>query len=381
MEVLNGKYNSAKVFNCTELDSATRAQIHTLLNNEVSKDSNIVVMPDTHVGKGCVVGLTMTVTDKIMPNLVGVDIGCGVNMTRINAEHIEFQHLDKCIRENVPSGFSIRETPHKFADLTDIDKLKCANAINLDRAYCSIGTLGGGNHFIELDRDDEGNTYLTIHSGSRHLGVEVVEYYLKEGAKVLKEKGITDVPYELTYLTDELKEDYLHDMFIVQDYADWNRRAIRDEICKYMKWYSKNDRDLFVATCVHNYVSDDNACVVLRKGAISSREGERVIIPINMRDGIIIGTGLGNPEWNCSAPHGAGRLFSRKQAKQNFTVSQFKSTMDGVYCSCINPDTLDEAPFVYRDINDILNVIGETVKVDKIIKPIYSFKASETRKW
>lgn len=378
MEILNGKYNYAKVFNCTELDDATRGQIHAFLNNEVSSGSNIVVMPDTHAGKGCVVGMTMTITDKVMPNLVGVDIGCGVTVAKIKAraKDLDFNRLDKIIGENVPSGFKIRQKPHKYGEMFDFDKLYCFKHMNIDRARLSIGTLGGGNHFIEVDKDGDDNLYLTVHSGSRHLGVEIADWYIKQGNEVLKERGV-EVPYELTYVDGPLKVDYLHDVRVATEYAYCNREAIITEITKNMKWGIED-----VYNSVHNYIDfSHHAEGIMRKGAISAEKYKKVIIPINMRDGIILGTGKGNPEWNFSAPHGAGRLFSRKQAKEQFTVNQFKASMEGIHCTCINQGTLDESPFVYRDMDDILNVIHDTVEVEKIIKPIYSFKASETRKW
>ena len=228
---------------------------------------------------------------------------------------------------------------------------------------------------VEVDKDEEGALYLVVHSGSRHLGMEVTEYYLKEGQRVSQMKKQGHAPYDLTCLEGELLEDYLHDLGIVQEFARLNREAMIDEIARGMKW-----KQLDSYTCVHNYVDFSGAVPILRKGAISAKEGEQVIIPMNMRDGIILGTGLGNDEWNCSAPHGSGRVYRRSEVKEHHTVSEFKKAMEGIYSICINKDTLDESPFAYRKIEDMLNVIEETVKIDKIIKPVYNFKAGGSAK-
>lgn len=399
-----GKYAEAKIFVTNNEETAIEVtalnQIKALCHNEVAEGSKIRVMPDVHAGKGCVIGLTMTVGDKIMPNLVGVDIGCGITMMKFTAKKkdLDFNRLDKVIRENIPVGFAVREKPLTVAKnfQGDLEKLHCAEHINMERALLSIGTLGGGNHFIEVDKDDEDNLYLAVHSGSRHLGVEITEWYLKQGQIALKEKGI-EVPYDITYLEGDLKYMYLHDLHIAQEYASLNRFKILTEITSNMKWnYDK------VIMSIHNYVKTefyhnpevdmfDNVIpdhipllldtTILRKGSISANKNEELIIPINMRDGIILGRGLGNEDWNCSAPHGAGRIMSRKKAKESVTVSAFKKEMEGIHCTCVNPDTIDESPFAYRDIEDILEVIGDTIKVEKILKPIYNFKASETRKY
>ena len=250
--------------------------------------------------------------------------------------------------------------------------------INASKANRSIGTLGGGNHFIEVDKDDEENIYLVVHSGSRHLGMEVADYYLRNGQKEMQAKKQGFASYEMTCLSGHLMEDYLYDIEIIQDFARLNRDAIIESIVKGMKWKVE---DSF--TCIHNYVDfsgalsgdSDRAKPVLRKGAISAKEGERVIIPINMRDGIILGTGLGNPDWNYSAPHGAGRIYKRSEVAEHHTVSDFKKAMNGIHSICINKNTLDESPFAYRSIDDIAKAIGDTVKIDKIIRPVYNYKA------
>lgn len=381
MEIINGTYSSAKIFNTknaeNSIDQYALNQIQALCNNEVSKGSTIRVMPDVHPGMVGTIGLTMTISDKIMPNLVGVDIGCGMLLGRIKEKKVEFQKLDTVIRENIPSGFSIRKNIHRCAEEFDLSKLHCYKHIQESKALLSLGTLGGGNHFIEIDKDNDKNIYVVIHSGSRHLGKEVTEHYLSLGQKYLKEKGI-NIPYELTYLEGDLKESYLHDVEIIQDFAFLNRKIILHELVKGMKW-----KLLEIDECIHNYIdsTDDTLAIynspILRKGAISAKENEKVIIPINMRDGIILGYGLGNKDWNHSAPHGAGRIIKRSEVKSHFTVSSYKSEMKGIYSSCIGSDTLDEAPFAYRKIEDIIDAIKDTVEITNILTPIYNFKAGD----
>ena len=395
---VRGKYNEAKIFTDV-VDNASVSQVIELCNQEFAAGSRTRLMPDIHAGAGCTVGTTMTVRDKIVPNLVGVDIGCGMEVIRIREEYIEPQKLDKLIYEKIPSGFSIRSKPHRFLDMVDLDALCCIDHINRPRAEKSMGTLGGGNHFIEADKDDEGHIYIVVHSGSRRLGLEVAKYYQEEGYKVLnhsddaslqqviaemkragKQKDIektvkklknvkqTAVPRELAYVTGELFERYIHDMKIVQQYAALNRQAMIDEIVKGMKFHAEEQ-----FTTIHNYIDTDN--MILRKGAVSAQKGEKLLIPINMRDGSLICEGKGNEDWNCSAPHGAGRLMSRAAAKQSFTVSEFKKQMAGVYTTSVNKGTLDECPMAYKGMQDILDNIGPTAEVLKIIRPIYNFKA------
>lgn len=379
MEVIQGKYTEAIIFTTenskTSLDQYARAQLQMICNNECSKDSKIRIMPDVHPGKVGTIGLTMTVGDRVMPELIGIDIGCGVTVAKINKGRREWQKLDSCIRENIPSGFSVRSKSHAKADQFDFEKLLCADHINVEKAKRSLGTLGGGNHFIEIDTDEDGGLYAVIHTGSRHLGKEVTEYYLQVGQKALKEAGV-DIPYEMTYLEGALKDAYLRDMEVVQEYAALNREIILSEIIKGMKWKAE---DLF--SSMHNYIASDKQTLswaktpVLRKGAISARKGEKVIIPINMRDGVILGTGLGNVDWNCSAPHGSGRIIRRDSVKNEHSVSEFKASMKGIYSSSISAATLDEAPFAYRPIDEIRQVIGPTVEINKVLKPVYNFKA------
>ena len=370
-----GKYTNAIVYTVENeqfaLDEYARKQLQMICNHPSAEGSIIRVMPDVHPGKVGTIGLTMTVGDSILPSLVGVDIGCGMTMARVKTKGLQFQQLDSVIRDEVPVGPRIRNKEHKYAEKIDLSELRCAKAINARKAELSIGTLGGGNHFIEVDKDEDGDIYLVVHSGSRHLGMEVAEYYLRTGQKEIQMKKQGFASYEMTCLSGELMEDYLHDIKIMQEFARINREAIIESIVKGMKWKLE---DSF--TCIHNYVDFTTGDKpILRKGAISAKEDEKVIIPINMRDGIIIGTGLGNTDWNCSAPHGAGRIYKRSEVAEHHTVSDFKKAMDGIYSICINKDTLDESPFAYRRIEEIAEVIGETVRIDKIIKPIYNYKA------
>ena len=379
MKTIDGTYTSAQIFttenDATAIDDYALAQIRLICDQEASRGSLIRVMPDVHPGKVGPIGLTMTIGEAVLPNLVGIDMGCGMTLFQIKGKKVEGQKLDAVIRDAVPAGFAVRSKPHRLADTFDFGALRCCDHIRTDKAARSLGTLGSGNHFIEVDADDDGSLYLVIHSGSRHLGKEVTEYYLKEGARRLKEAG-QNVPYELTWLTGQLKDDYLHDLQLVQQYASLNRRIMGEELMKGMKWKTLDSWE-----SIHNYVDERPETVsllqspLLRKGAISALTGERVIIPINMRDGILLGTGRGNAAWNCSAPHGSGRIMKREDVKSRFTVSTFKSEMKGIYSSCIGANTLDEAPFAYRPLEDIQSVIGDTVTVDRILRPVYNFKA------
>lgn len=395
---LKGKYGDAKIFTDVA-DEASIAQVIMLLNQEFIKGSRVRLMPDIHAGAGCTVGTTMTITDKIVPNLVGVDIGCGMETVKIREKHIELQKLDKLIYEKIPSGFNIRDKAHRFFKDFPLEELYCYKEINPIRAEKSLGTLGGGNHFIEADKNDQGDIYIVIHSGSRHLGLEVANYYQNEGYNALngsskkdielliadlkaqgKEKSIqkaikalkntktTNIPKQLAYVEGELFDRYIHDMKIVQKFAELNRQAMTEEILKGMKLHPEEQ-----FTTIHNYIDTEN--MILRKGAVSAKEGEKLLIPINMRDGSLICRGKGCEDWNCSAPHGAGRLMSRASAKQSFTVSEFKKQMEGIYTTSVGADTLDECPMAYKGMEDIVDNIGETAEITEIIKPIYNFKA------
>lgn len=397
---IRGKYNEAKIFTDV-VDSASLAQVQELCNQEFTAGSRIRLMPDIHAGKGCTIGTTMTITDKVVPNLVGVDIGCGMETVRVRETRLDLQKLDKLIREKIPSGFSIRDKAHRYADEIDLEELCCAGHVDLLRAAKSVGTLGGGNHFIEVDRDDDGALYVVVHSGSRHLGVEVAGYYQEAGyrelnrtdpasvealtarlkaegrdreirkeLRKLKNLKRTPIPKVLAYVSGELFKQYIHDMKIVQQFAMLNRQAMMDEIVKGMKLHVEEQ-----FTTIHNYIDTDSR--ILRKGAVSAQAGERLLIPINMRDGSLLCVGKGNEDWNCSAPHGAGRLMSRAEAKQSFTVSEFKKQMEQIYTTSVSKATLDECPMAYKGMQDILDNIGPTAEVEKIIRPIYNFKAGD----
>ena len=324
---LNGKYAQAYIM-CDDamenfqVDEVAKSQVKMICDNEVSYGAKIRVMPDVHPGKVGPIGLTMSVGDKILPALVGVDIGCGMLATKLGKIRNDFKKLDTVIRDNIPVGFGLRKDVHTHADRVELKYLKCFSHIRLEKALLSLGTLGGGNHFIELDIAENGEVYIIIHTGSRHLGKEVAEYYMKLGQESLKEKGISDVPFEMTYLCGSLMEDYLHDLKIVEEYAILNRKIIAAEIIKKMKW-----KVIEEISCSHNYVDFSSDQVILRKGAISARIDEKVIIPINMKEGVLLGRGLGNEEWNSSAPHGSGRVLSREAVNSSHTVSEFKKEM------------------------------------------------------
>lgn len=358
-----GEYNKAVIY-ADSMDSGAEGLIRALCNSPSSRGSRIRIMPDVHAGKGCAVGTTMTVTDRIMPGLVGGDIGCGMSVFKVSGKRMEMQKLDKLVHEKIPAGMKIRGRAHRFSEETEVENLLCARHVRKDKAMLSVGTLGGGNHFIEMDKDGEGGFWLVVHSGSRHLGQEVNGYYQDEAFHSSQE----GTPYELSYLTGSLMDDYLHDMAITQDYAEVNRRAIADEIIRGMKL---DVEDTF--STVHNYI--DPETMVLRKGAVSAKAGERLIIPLNMRDGSLICRGKGNDGWNCSAPHGAGRALSRQEAVQSVTLSQFRKEMKGIYSSTVTRETLDESPSAYKPMEEIVNQICDTVDILEAIKPVYNFKA------
>lgn len=407
---LSGKYNTCKIFtdNC---DNETISQLTDLLNQESVKGSKIRIMPDTHAGKGCVIGTTMTLQDKVIPNLVGVDIGCGMLAIKLKEKEIDLKLLDEVINKYVPAGFEIHESPvsRSFAD-------KIIAPVDVDKAFKSLSSLGGGNHFLEIDRDSRGNLWLVVHTGSRHLGIEVCEYYqnrayekLQESAKggslkqlinstiselktAHREKEIskqiekikadyerennTKVPRELAYLTEQDFDDYIHDMQLTQQHAAINRKCIADTIITKMDLHpvSKDccyDEDYF--DTIHNYIDCDN--MILRKGSVSAKLGEWLIIPMNMRDGSLICIGKGNPDWNYSAPHGAGRIMSRSQAKDRVNLDDFEESMKGIYSTSVCESTIDESPFVYKPMQEIIDNIKDTVEIIDIIKPIYNFKA------
>lgn len=399
---VKGKFNTAKIFTDV-IDNASLGQVKSLCDQEFAAESKIRMMPDIHAGAGCTVGTTMTIKDKVVPNLVGVDIGCGMEIVKIRESRMIFQKLDKFIRENIPSGLEVRKTNHKYLIRTNLSDLLCQGNINMARAEKSIGTLGGGNHFIEVDQDSDGALYIVVHSGSRHLGLEVAQYYQEEGYnrlvkqnnsvdesvnKIIEKMKIEGKTTEissflqkvktskkialskmLAYVSGDLFEQYINDMKIVQNYAAVNRQAMIDDIVKGMKLHVEKQ-----FTTIHNYIDINK--MILRKGAVSADKGEIFLIPINMRDGSLICVGKGNEDWNYSAPHGAGRLMSRAEAKNSYTLSEFKKQMQGIYSTSINVSTLDECPMAYKSMADIVDNITPTAEIIKIIKPVYNFKAS-----
>jgi len=386
---LEGKYNTADVFT-DNIDLATEYQIVELLDQYFTRYSKIKIMPDCHKGNGCVIGTTMTITEEIVPNLVGVDIGCGILTAKLIDKEINLEVLDKIIHMYIPSGFNVHKGSINEFSLKNL----FYQGFNQDLVNKSLGTLGGGNHFIEVDKDDEGNLYLLIHSGSRNIGKQVADYYQKLAIQQRKDSYNSDKLFviglskenreedliqerldmiigkpndPLCYLTGDLMEKYLHDMRLIQNFARLNRETIMFEIINRMELEINFDFET-----VHNYIDDR---YILRKGAVSAHNGELLLIPINMRDGSLMCMGKGNPDWNYSAPHGAGRLFSRGDAKRNLTLNEFKKEMEGIYSTSVNLDTLDESPMAYKPMEEIISNIGDTVEIIKVLKPIYNFKA------
>lgn len=396
-------------------------QIKELLTIDVFSNKKIRIMPDVHAGAGCVIGFTGNLGDKVIPNIVGVDIGCGMRILNLGkVQGIDFHAFNEHIRANVPSGMIVREDKFGFKPLVHeemdiyreakklVTELRCYRDLKYsDRINKSIGSLGGGNHFIELDKDDKSNVYLVIHTGSRNLGKQVAEIYqnraikhMTDGAdefeetikrtieeykatgrrselqgvikKMRKSQQKTDpsLPRDLCYVEGEAREDYLHDMRICQRWAILNRKLISLLLLKFFP----NDSVIEEFESVHNYISDDN---IIRKGSISAAKGERCIIPLNMRDGSLLCSGKGNSDWNCSAPHGAGRVLSRTQAYEQIKMEDFEASMVGIYSESVNDFTRDESPMVYKPADEIIANIGDTVAIDTIIRPIFNFKASK----
>ena len=395
-----GQFNTALCYT-GELESAAAAQIKAVCDQPSFADCKIRIMPDVHAGMGCTIGTTMTITDKIVPGMVGVDIGCGMETVRIAQKDIDFAKLDDLIRTKIPCGRDVRKEPHKLNDQIDLTQLRCSPYVDLGRARRSIGTLGGGNHFIEADRGENGDLYVVVHSGSRHIGNEVARYYQDEGRKAfwggarhqvdaavaelkaqgrhreiqptidrLRREHEIAVPRDLAYVEGQLFDDYIHDMKIIQHFATLNRKAMMDVILKGMKL-----KPVEQFTTIHNYIDTDN--MILRKGAVAAYRGQKLLIPINMRDGSLVCVGKGNPDWNCSAPHGAGRLMSRKEAFARLSLEEYRKEMAGIYTTCVDHATLDEAPMAYKGIDEIISHIGPTVDIVQRIIPVYNFKAAE----
>lgn len=385
------------------IEESAKSQINLLLEQEAFKDCKVRIMPDVHAGSGCVIGFTADLGDKVIPNVVGVDIGCGMLWAKFKDKNINLEELDKFIRANIPSGMNVREKALKQP--FELTELRCYRELKNKHHWLekSLGTLGGGNHFIEVDKADNGDLYLVIHTGSRNLGKQVCDIYQKKAieyhsynnefkrerqeliakykaqgksgeiGKALHElqnkyNRQTKLPKDLCYLEGQDREDYLHDMKLCQDWAFYNRMWICSDIDKHFGGTTEGWET------VHNYIGSDN---IVRKGAISAREDELVLIPMNMKDGCLIARGKGNPDWNCSAPHGAGRIMSRMEAKKKLKLEDFTNVMKGVYSTSVCPDTIDEAPMAYKPMDEIIKNIGDTVEIVDVIKPIYNFKAKE----
>lgn len=397
---VKGKYNSAIVMT-DQIEEECVGQLVTLCSQEIFKDSQIRIMPDCHAGKGCVVGFTASIKDRIIPNLVGVDISCSISTYKLDVKEVDFEHLDNVIRKYVPSGMSIRSTVSKLVSdnlKAKIEKVcqEIGDENGYNRHLKSIGTLGGGNHFLELNKDKDGYLWLSVHCGSRNFGKKICDFHQDKAIKVYQDRidakrvfalsqippkerqdwiknhiDSDKLPPELRYLDGEDLDLYVEHMKVAEEFATVNHQVIVHEICSHMDW---NVVDSIFTH--HNYIEFlGNREMIIRKGAISAKKGERVIIPLNMKDGSIVGIGKGNEEWNQSAPHGAGRVLSRGKAKSVLSVEEFQDKMKDVWSSCVSESTLDESPMAYKDMNVIIDAIGETVDIVDRIIPIYNFKA------
>ena len=402
------------------IEPAALNQIYELVKQPAFSDCKVRIMPDVHAGTGCVIGFTADLGEKVIPNIVGVDIGCGMLTAKLGKIDIDYAELDRVIRDYIPYGRNVRDNAIESNLDSDIDNLKCYKHLkNIDRIRCSLGTLGGGNHFIEVDESKDGTKYLIIHTGSRNLGKQVAEYYQNRAIEEMSgkdeleqqcqnlikqykadgrqkeiEKALSElrrkwqnkklnVPKELCYLTGQSRLDYLHDMTICHQFASLNRLRIFLIIARAMGWevasnvaVTHDAPNLFET--VHNYIdfTSNHDTNMVRKGAISAKKGEYVLIPMNMRDGCILGIGKGNEDWNCSAPHGAGRLMSRSMAKDTISLDEYKNSMQGIYTTSVCQETIDESPQAYKSTDEIVKLIEPTVEVIEILKPVYNFKAN-----
>ncbi len=397
---IKGRVNTAICY-ATVIEEEAIEQIRRMCDYEFTEGSKIRIMPDVHAGKGCTIGTTMTVHDKVVPNIVGVDIGCGMYTINLGKVDIDFEKLDEAAHY-IPSGKNVWEGRQERFDLT---MLRCYRSLkDTKRLERSLGTLGGGNHFIEVDQAQDGTKYLVIHTGSRNLGKQVAEIYqkmaielnqgkadyFKERDRIIREykaagrrkeiqaalkeisweKTEGTIPEDLCFLYGSYLEDYLFDVEICQQFARKNREKIAEIL---LERTGMTGTDAFHT--IHNYI--DTKEMILRKGAIAAHKDEKVLIPINMRDGSVLAVGKGNPEWNDSAPHGAGRLMSRRSAREQLNLEEYRKTMEGIYTTSVNEKTLDEAPMAYKSLEDIIDVIRESVTVIDVMKPIYNFKAAE----
>ncbi|MGG1676222.1 RtcB family protein [Neobacillus sp. NRS-1170] len=396
---ITGSQTEAKVFSNYPQETALE-QIQELCNQAFLKDTKISIMPDYHAGKGCVIGTTIQLKDKVVPNLVGVDVGCGVLTVKLQDKKVDFNKLDQVIRTYVPSGMEIHsDETAQFINtcFPSAEEFKAQHILSENKSRYSLGTLGGGNHFIEVSVDTDGYHYLTIHTGSRYVGAKIATYYQKVAISKLRNHDLTEmidklkaagrqkeiqaaiqsyketnpvIPNDLAYLEGEDFEHYIHDMKLAQAFAKANREEIARAITENMGFEEQDRYDT-----VHNYIDTDN--LILRKGAVSAQKGERLIIPINMRDGSILAVGKGNEDWNNSAPHGAGRVLSRTKAMKTLNMDDFHNTMKGIWTTSVSEETLDEAPMAYKSMKEILEKVEETVEIASFIKPVYNFKASE----
>lgn len=396
---INGKYTNAKIYTNTPQEAAIQ-QIDELVNQSFMVGTKVRIMPDYHAGKGCVIGTTIQLNDRVVPNLVGVDVGCGVLVSEIGKDAIDFNELDTVIRRFVPSGNEIHETALKIKDAERFENENfIARGLQNEYTGRSLGTLGGGNHFIELAKDETGIHYLLIHTGSRYVGAKVANWHQKRAFESLQREDLTEriaalkeagnskdiqkmikayknenpvVPKDLAYLEGDLFQAYIADMKLAQRFAYENRMHIAKTIAEHMKWEFAEQFD-----SVHNYIDTD--AMILRKGAVRAAKDEKLVIPMNMRDGSLICIGKGNADWNESAPHGAGRIYSRTAAMKNLSMDDFKQTMQGIWTTSVSEETLDEAPMAYKPMQEIVEQIGETVTIQKHVTPVYNFKASD--KW
>ena len=405
---LSGKYGNAIVYTDNVEESAA-SQIVSLLNQSAFEGSSVKIMPDVHAGAGCVIGYTARLTGRVVPNLIGVDIGCGVLAVKTDKTKINFEKLDRFIRQNIPFGFERNKRVDSMVpDSLRNTVVKVAQKIRLkeEEQLKGIGSLGGGNHFIEIDEDQDGSQWVVIHSGSRNFGLQVAQYHQRKAAKYCESKtnenksrinqllgkmkqqtnnvvdftnkieqaqedgSVYNVPKALSFLEKDLKDEYLYDLSVAQSYAKLNREIMMHRIMEFL-----NASEMETILSVHNYINFDDK--IVRKGAISAHKGQKIIIPLNMRDGIIIGIGKGNEQWNLSAPHGAGRILSRTRAKQILHLDEFQKTMKGIWTSCVGRDTLDESPMAYKPMEEIIAAVHETMDISDKIKPLYNFKAGE----
>ncbi|SPU38444.1 RNA-splicing ligase RtcB [Lysinibacillus capsici] len=397
---INGRFTNAKIFAQTALQTAVD-QIQELTDQAFMAGTKVRIMPDYHAGKGCVIGTTIQLQDRVVPNLVGIDVGCGVFVAQLDVTTVDFAQLDAIIRTYVPSGQDIHKEVSPSRNFVEFEgKQFRASGLKDDYTNLSLGTLGGGNHFIELAKDEDDQHYLLIHTGSRYVGAKVANWHQKRAYENIRREDLTEkieamkqqgrqqeiqsmiqaykeqrpfVPKDLSYLEGEAFHDYIHDMKIAQQFARMNRWTIAETIAKQMDWHFTDTFDT-----IHNYI--DTETMTLRKGAVRANKDEKLVIPMNMRDGSLICIGKGNAEWNYSAPHGAGRMFSRRAAKKALNMADFKDTMQGIWTTSVNEETLDEAPMAYKPMTEITSAIGETVDIVKVIKPVYNFKASEAAK-